>query len=331
MKLVTMKLLATFMLFAMVGCNWIDGARKDTKPPASTGKLEPKPAKEFVSFLNRQSGYVSSVRYDSVSLSSSVPGQFVPRLPSGMLVCSKPRNFRMQAGLALGGDQLDVGSNPNEFWMFVKQSDPKYLFCSHSDFPKVQEKLPVPFETDWVLEALGMITYPENRPYRIEISERDHAYYLSWEDTIASGQRVRKVVEFAGDRATTTSPQVRRHLILTPTKAGVGTGWEIAASAEIKQVQTKEVGFDPKTKQTVYVQVPTQVLLEWPIQKVKMDLTLGRVKLNEPMTPEEVTNLFEKPARLDNANPVNLADLRFSAGPATGRDLPPPITERPRR
>ena len=74
----------------------------------------------------------------------------------------------MQAGLAFGGDQLDLGSNPQELWLFVKQPKPSYVFCSHTDFAKVQEDLPVPFEPDWVLQALGMTTWDPAKPYRVE-------------------------------------------------------------------------------------------------------------------------------------------------------------------
>jgi hypothetical protein len=250
-----------------------------------------------------------------------------------MIVAAKPSQFRMQAGLPFGGDQLDVGSNSQEFWMYVKQSNPKYLYCSHADFAKVQDQLPVPFEPDWVLQALGITTFPETRNYRIETSERDHAYYLSWEDTTANGQRVLKIVEFAGERATSTTPQVRRHLVLAPTKSG---GWETIASAEIKQVITKEVGSEPGSNQGVYVQIPTNVILEWPTQKMKMELSLGRVKINEVMTRQDESALFEKPAKLDNSSPINLAELRFNAGPSnTPRgaypgDLPSPSYDRKR-
>lgn len=316
-------IVATLLAATLSGCNWINSLRKNTDTDKS--KLETKPANDFVGFLNRQSGYINTVRYDSVSMNATMPGQFIPRLNSGIIVASKPNSFRMQAGLPIGGDQLDVGANSQEFWMFVKQSEPKYLYCSLTDFPKVQEKLPVPFEPEWVMQALGMTTYPENKSYRIENSDRDHAYYLSWEDTTASGQKVLKVVEFAGERADSRSPQVRRHLILSPKKDG---GWETVAIAEIKQVETKELGFDRESGQANYVQIPTQVILEWPTQKMKMELNLGRIKLNEKLTPQEQTAMFVKPAKLDNSTPVNLADLRFNAAPistprgAYPRDLP---------
>jgi len=267
------------------------------------------------------------MRYDDVGLKATIPGQpWVPALRSGVMVAQKPKNFRMQSGFALGGDQLDIGSNAQEFWMYVKQPKPTFLFCTHADFPKVQDDLPVPFEPDWVLQALGMSNYDPNRKYEVEISEPKRAYYLRYEDTTPAGQKVVKVTEFAGDPAEGSVPQVRKHLILTQAK----TGWLTLMSAEIHKVTVLDAGPDGSTGQRATVQVPTDVTLEWPQQKVKLALTLGKAQLN---TREEAV-LFTKPAKIDNASPVNMADFRSDGSPsglirgATPGDLP---VERRRR
>ncbi len=303
------------------GCAWLDKMRPDPKPShAPSGALKAKKPEEFVSYLNRQAGYVQTLRYDDVSLKATIPGQpWVPALRSGVMVAQKPKNFRMQSGLALGGDQLDIGSNSQEFWMYVKQPKPTYLFCTHADFPKVQDDLPVPFEPDWVLQALGMTTYDSTKQYVVEISEKDRVYYLKSEDTTPAGQKVLKVTEFAGDPSLGTQPQVRRHLVLAQTK----TGWQTNMIAEIHRVTVLD-GTDPQTGQRVTVPVPTDVTLEWPQQKVKLALTLGKPQLN---TREEAA-LFSKPATLGNASPVNLADFRGNGAQpglirgATPGDLP---------
>ena len=303
----------------VTGCAWLDRI-KDPKPPGPAGALKPKKAEEFVAYLNRQSGYVQSLRYDDVGLKATIPGQpWVPALRSGMMVAQKPKNFRMQSGFALGGDQLDIGSNSQEFWMYVKQPKPTYLFCTHADFPKVQEDLPVPFEPDWVMQALGMATYDPARAYDVEISEKNRAYYLRYEDTTPTGQKVVKVTEFAGESTEGAVPQVRKHLILMHAK----TGWQTLMSAEVHKVTVLDAGPDGATGQRAAVQVPTDVTLEWPQQKVKLALTLGKAQLN---TREEAV-LFSKPAKIDNASPVNLADFRGGTSSglirgATPGDLP---------
>lgn len=314
-----------WLLFAVAlglsaGCAWLDKIRPEPKP-ANTGALKPKKPEEFVTYLNRQSNAVQSVRYDDVGLKATIPGSsWIPALRSGVMVAQKPKNFRMQAGFALGGDQLDIGSNSQEFWMYVKQPKPTYLFCSHADFPKVQDELPVPFEPDWALQALGLTTYDTTKAYEVETSDKNRVYYLKWPDTTPAGQKVMKVVEFAGDASEGTQPQVRRHRIMSQTT----TGWQTDLLAEIHKVTVLDGGVDPQTQQRVNVQVPTEVTLEWPQQKVRLALSLGKAKLNA----SESAALFSKPASIDNANPVNLADFRSNGSPSslirgsTPNDLP---------
>ena len=324
MRRIAPRLALLIALGSFAGCSWLDKVRPDSK--VGSGVLKVKQPDEFVTYLNRQSGYITTVRYDDVGLKATVPGSpWIPALRSGMMVAQKPKNFRMQSGLAFGGDQLDIGSNAQEFWMYVKQPKPTYLFCTHADFPKVQDDLPVPFEPDWVLQALGMSTYSTSKKYEVEINEKARVYYLKSEDTNAAGQKILKVTEFAGDATDGTQPQVRRHLIRTPT----ATGWQTTMVAEIHKVTSLDV-VDTQTGLRTAVQVPTDVTLEWPLQKVKLVLSLGKPQLN---TREEA-ELFSKPPTLGNANPVNLADYRSNGSPSglirgsTPGDLP---VERRRR
>lgn len=321
-----MRPLRVFLLGGAValaaGCGWLDKIKGRPAVPAE--KLDPKSAKDFVAFLNRQAGFVQTIRYDSVSLKADLPDVRVPipRMNSGLLVCGKDRTFRLQAGYIVGGDQLDVGSNAQEMWMYVQTPKPTYLVCSHADFPRVQNDLPVPFEPDWVLQALGLTTFPDQTDYRCDLIEKDRVYRLSYDDQSANGQPLKKVIEFAGDRADGSAPQVRRHLVYA--QSADTRKWELQTVAEIKQVQTVSAGTDPATGLPAMVQVPTQLLLEWPKQKVKMDLRLGDIKVNDGKTP---ATMFARPATIGNVQPINLAEYRqpVPRGAAPRSDLPPPL------
>jgi hypothetical protein len=288
-----------------VGCNWIK-SRDNTTPQPSPKKNTPaevRPAADYVAYLNRQAGYVQTVKYNDLNLSVTLPGQSVPGLNNGWVVCGKPNNFRMNAGLVAMGTQLDVGSNAQELWMYVKPSDPQYTFCSHADFPKYQDALPVKFEPAWVLQALGMAEYDPARRYEVRQDATRGAVYLTYPDTTATGDQVLKVTEFAAsDVSGTAAPQVRRHLVLTPDRS------QVIASATVTKVAEKNVGTDPVSGGPAVVKVPTEVVLEWPQQKVKLELQLGQVTVNERMTPDQYDRLFRRPAEIRSAKPVNLAD-----------------------
>ena len=311
MRRLVLLLLATAPLLS-VGCNWF-GLRGDDQTGKLTGKgrldkIQPRPATEFVGYLNRQAGYLQTVRYDDVNLSVSVPNQWVPGLGNGMLVCGKPNNFRMNAKGPVGGTQLDVGSNASEMWMYVKPSDPQFLYCSHTEFPRVQSALPVKFEPAWVLQALGMAEYPADRDYTVQLDEARRVYYLQYPDTTADGKAVRKVTEFAADTVGGSVPQVRRHFVMT------ADGKKLIARAEVKK--TSEQVLTDARGGSVAVQVPTEVTLEWPQEQVKMDLTLGKIKVNEPMTQDTYDALFRRPKEIGSARPVNMAD--YLSSPRSG-------------
>jgi hypothetical protein len=300
-RLLTSLLLATVVCCSQ-GCLHLFNRDKPQASPVFGRRIEQLPSQDFVSYLNRQAGYLQSVRYNSVSMSAKVPGQWIPRLGNSMIVCSKPANFRMTAGAAVGGDQLDVGSNSQEMWMYVKQAETPFVYCSQSDFPKVQNTLPVKFEPNWVLQALGMAEYDPNKNYTVTVDERTRRYILSYEDTTATGQQVLKQTEISADTMDNGEPQVRRHTILAR------DGKTVLAEARIRRVQEENLGKDPTTGLPAIVQLPTDVLLEWPQEKVQMELRLGQITVNEQFTQQSFSDMFERPRAIGRAQPINLAD-----------------------
>jgi hypothetical protein len=304
-------ILATFLTLIGVGCMGLQTTKGPG--PKGTGPIVKKDSTHFVKYLNSESSYLQSVRYDDVSISAKIPGQAVPRLSNSMVVCSKPNNFRMTAALAFGGgDQIDVGSNPKEMWMYVKMAKTPYVYCSQSDFPKVSEGLPVKFEPEWVMQALGMSRYDPNRNYEVTINNRDRTYQLSYADVTATGQNVVKVTEIAADQMSGFYPQVIKHSVLSADRKTV------IAEARVTKVSEQIVGRDPTTKQPYVVKVPTELSLEWPKEKVQMVLHLGKITVNEKMTDEQFQNMFNKPRSIGNASPVNLAEYSSDARGVSG-------------
>ena len=279
------------------GCDFLKRNGGSQVTPVPGVPIEDRQANQFVAYLNQQAGPLTSVRYDDVSLSASDAGGNMPRLTEGTLACAQPRYFRLMSGhWATSGSEVDVGSNTNEFWMYVKRPEQTYVYCSHDDFTRGKAQLPVPFEPDWVLEALGMSTYDPNLTYQIDADQKNRVYTLSFDTRTPQGEPIRKVVVFAGDRAAGDRPQVLKHAVLDANR-------KVIAAAEVKEVKTIASG-------TGAVQVPTHVVLEWPQQKFKMDLTLGRPRLNETMTAQEQAFFFVRP-EIRGATPINLATSPF--------------------
>ncbi|MCZ2343958.1 MAG: hypothetical protein LC104_19500 [Bacteroidales bacterium] len=308
-------------LCSATGCDTLKRLTTWNRPPANTAPLEQRSAGEFVGYLNQQAGYLRTIRYDDVSVSAQGPDGPMPRLGEGTLACMKPRNFRMMSGhLLTSGTEVDLGSNDQEFWMFIKRPEPTLLYASHTDFSTGKATLPIPFEPDWVLQALGMCTFDTNIPYFVDIDQKDRVYTLSWDTRTPQGQDVRKVIVFAGDRESGTRPQVRKHVVLD-------TNRKVIASAEVRDVQAMPGGMDPTTGQPTMLQIPSRVVLEWPQQKFKMDLTLAKPRVNEAFTPQQFQYFFQRP-QIAGAREVNLSHANFR--PSSFRGATPSDTARPR-
>jgi hypothetical protein len=230
----------------------------------------------------------------------------------GRLSAGQPRNFRMVATGGLVDAKVDFGSNPEQFWVYVAAPtmQPTYVFASHTDFETGKAKLPggVPFEPDWVMQALGMTTFPTNQAYTVRTEERERNYVLAWQTTTPAGTPIRKEIVFAVDDADAGrgQPQVKKHLI----RDAKG---KILCSAEVKSARTVTVGgTDPQTGRPFVVQYPTEVDLKWEEQKFEMTLKLEDAKVNPQVTPEDNRRLYSLP-NIPGANPVDLAHARFDA------------------
>ncbi len=92
----------------------------------------------------------------------SVPG--VPRL-SAQVACEPPRRFRLRAQTSLTGNELDIGSNDDLFWLWIRRHEPPImLFCQHDQYEQSSARQVVPIRADWMPELLGLVRFsPQDR------------------------------------------------------------------------------------------------------------------------------------------------------------------------
>lgn len=220
------------------------------------------------------------------------------------LHCQKPRDFRLLAKSAIS-DEVDLGSNGEEFWFWVKRGDPqqRVFHCSYEDFDKGEVRLPFPFRPDYVLEALGMAV--TGTPETCQVVPHEKSCELI-EEAVVQGRTVRKITVFnrspvsAEEMRSQGKPQVVAHILQDATTK------EMIATATIEKVQLIDVG-------GVSAVVPRKVRLEYPKEQVTLSMTLGRVTLNQGFTQEQQTNLFTR-AKLSGYASFDLA--RGAATPA---------------
>jgi hypothetical protein len=146
-----------FWLLIVTGLFAVSGAScphmlRPAAPPLPP-KLPPNPTlAQVIDVVNGNHGRIQSFYGNQAALS----GQWLGSLRA-MVAFQRQRNFRLSAGTGLTGPELDVGSNDQYFWYWVRRGDPPAMYCCRHDqlaASPAQQMLPV--QPDWLVEMLGV-------------------------------------------------------------------------------------------------------------------------------------------------------------------------------
>ncbi|MDY3551219.1 hypothetical protein R5W24_000294 [Gemmata sp. JC717] len=306
-------ILAAAVLCPSVGCEWMkqNGIGKPDNYPGKFGRgreLSPVAPEKLVAYLNDRADGLQSITNAEVRVLATDRSTLMPTPPislQGTLFAAQPRNFDLYTK---SGGLVDVtmfmGSNDQEFWVFVKAptNEPVYMYASHADFEAGKVKLPggVPFEPEWVMQALGMAHFPPNNRYEVTPDPKAGTYTLSWPATTPTGMSVVKEIVFNADPADGKQSQVKRHAVRN------AKGGKELCYAEIKEART-ERGADGRV-----LQYPTFVVLRWEEpQKFELRLeVMNTPQINRPLTAEESNRHFRRRA-VPGAKLIDLAQARF--------------------
>jgi hypothetical protein len=129
--------------------------------PAPVIFSEPPDAERLVRAINANTSEVRQLSCDVHIRTEGVP------MLSGTLIVERPRKMRLKAGLAgISEMGFDVGSNDEEFWFWSKAAAggqaPTIFHAKHSEFAASPARQSLPFEPQWVIDALGMLALPED-------------------------------------------------------------------------------------------------------------------------------------------------------------------------
>ena len=252
--------LALLVPFAL-GCSLLPSVRDNIKPPASTAAPGKKPTVEsLVEYLNQESSRVQNLRA-TVDIDAKGGGQAIGL--SGRIAAQKPLGFRLMADV-LGKSAVDIGSNNDEFWYWISQDKPPYLYhCAYKDLATGKVNVPFPFQPDMVLAALGMAEYDVKGKY--ELREQPRTWELLQSTTSATGQKVVRITVFNKEIAKPGLPQVLGHVI------------QDAAGNPICKAIVEKVKEDRDSN----TKLPSVVRIEWPSMKMSMKLMLHNIETNK--------------------------------------------------
>jgi hypothetical protein len=302
MRIITAMLLTSCFLAA--GCEALKRKSKNgtiEPPPNNAGQGMPTSA-SLVSYLNNQADRVAVIESNDLDIITHVQGRRMPGL-KGFMVCEKPRNFRL-TGEAVGTDYVDIGSNNEQFWFWVKDGSAPLYYCNYTDYERGVQ-LPLPFQPEWVVQALGMAKYDPNGRYRVE--QKGNTYELIEEITL-QGQPARKITVFNARNVTDDQPQVMAHIIQD-------ARGKTLCQATVKRMRVSEY----RTQQGAgRISYPAEVQLEWPSEQLAMTMKIGKASVNHKMNNGDASRYFTLP-NWNGLKRIDLAQMR--PGSPTGRTI----------
>lgn len=130
------------------------------QPPAPQVLMTGSSLDQVIAAVNANAARIQSIQTNNASI--AVPG--MPGIPllGGKIAAQRPGRFHLVAGTALTGDEVDMGSNDQQFWFWVKRNEPPALFYSrHDQFAGSAAQRMMPIEPQWLLDAIG---FAEFRP-----------------------------------------------------------------------------------------------------------------------------------------------------------------------
>ncbi len=218
---------------------------------------------ELIHHLNQNISPLVAWKSSDVRIHTKTPGGIPLRISADMAVES-PRNFRLIAK-SIAGKEADIGSNDERFWFWLKRGQEKRVITvKHEDLSKAQQRMQMPFQPDWIMEAFGVIPIDEsnitieNDPSGVGILQ------LISKQKLPTGQPVRRIIEV---------DTCRGYILAQSLYAENGN---LIAKATLNNYKRdKESG----------LMMPHEIFLNWPQNKMQMKLVIGEIEVN----PEDIS------------------------------------------
>ncbi|HYO26060.1 MAG TPA: hypothetical protein VEQ85_14045, partial [Lacipirellulaceae bacterium] len=127
-------------------------------PPAPDLLAPAAPLKQIIATVNQNAQKVQSYQTNNASI--NIPGSLgIPTL-RGNIAAQRPGRVRLQASTAITGPEVDLGSNEELFWFWVRRNEPPQLYYSrHAQTPGSAAQQLMPIDPQWLMDALGLAEF----------------------------------------------------------------------------------------------------------------------------------------------------------------------------
>lgn len=225
-------------------------------------------ADEIVNVLNDNVTKLYAWRSTDVKITARQGG--VPLTLSAVMAVESPRKLRLIVR-SLASDEVDLGSNSERFWFWMKRGEPHgILTASYDDVADGRPMGPIPFQPDWLIETLGVVPFAA-----ADFQMREQP-----------GSPSRRVL-FVADQVTPQGQRVQRHMLVDACQGVVlehslrDAAGQLIARATLSNYQREPSG----------VRMPHRVDLQWPASNVDLTLRIGTIEVNPAAISEQTWSM----------------------------------------
>ena len=130
-------------------------------PPAPEVLMTGSTLDQIIAAVNQNASRIQN--YQTTNATITVPGDAMMPALRGNIAAERANKLRLQASTALTGPEVDLGSNDELFWFWVKRNDPPAVYFSrHDQFVGSAAQQLLPIEPRWLLDALGFMEFAPN-------------------------------------------------------------------------------------------------------------------------------------------------------------------------
>lgn len=295
---IRMSIVALWLVVALAapGCAWMRWGHRDD-PLAFSAKtpcrLPANPSvDDLVLAVNDNVSRLQRWRAGRVKLRAN----HMPLSLEADLAVEKGRHLRLVVRHALGGgDELDLGCNDDVFWYWARRQKPAaVMYASYDQLDSVRDQLQIPFEPDWLMEALGVSPIP-TEGLTLEPIPGTRTARLVSHHRGASGRLIRKAIT-----VDTCHGRVLEHSV-----------WDSATGVRMAHAEFSNHRIDPASG----VVMAHHIQLDWPQADLSLSMDLGHVEINPPALPERIWDMPHPPG----CPVMNLEDFSEQRTPSAHR------------
>jgi len=283
----------------LAGCKTGPFGRPQPQVPNNVfGDTQPTLA-QIQQVVNQNSQKIRSMQSDDARV--TVPGVSPVSMRSTLAV-DRPQRVRITGGASAltGGQEFDIGSNDEQFWIWFRRQPDKMFFTARLDqWAASPNRQMIPMDPSWLAEALGIVEFRADEHHEGPFQNAQGQYVVNTFRNTPSG-RFRK--ETTIDQR--TGAVVLQELFAPtgqPIAAARSTGHTVDPRTNIvyaRQVEIRSPGMDP------------------------VIISLGNVQFNT-IEPASSMAFFSRP-HFENFTEINLSDPAFFAPQHPPQQTQPP-------